>query len=147
VGGAVRSQVETAGRGTKISYAAAVLTLSQTGIAASREDGVRVDVAWNDLVGIVARRLPAAAPYDGATFLDLISAPGETLRLVPWTQIAGIDIFGSVEERARRFARLVAKRRLHARLDAASRTFVDGTDSAPQLPDAETLAEHDRRLA
>jgi hypothetical protein len=131
----------------KLSYAVASATLSSIGISAQREDGTHREVVWESIVGIIARRLPNEAPYDGTTFVDLVSDSGSTLRFLPWTQIHGAPVFGEGEERARAFVQLIAMRCLDAKLDSWTKVFADGTGHAAQLPSAKTLAAHDERLA
>jgi hypothetical protein len=132
-----------------LSFAVERATLSASGISATRERDVK-QVAWTDIVGVVARRLPADAPYDGATFVDVVSTAGSTLRVLPWTQLddeLGDAGDGSGEERARALVQLVARRCADAKLDGATRTFLGGRGHAAQLPNADTLAQHDARLA
>ena len=128
-----------------INYATRLIELTSTGLRGTREDD-RTDIAWNEIVGIVARRFPSVAPMDG-TFVDLVSRPGATIRLVPRTQVTGVDLIGSPEDRARAFVTLVSIHCPDATLDQATRGFVEGTGPAAQLPDIASLAEHDRRLA
>jgi len=101
---------------------------------------------------VVARRLPAEAPYAGETFVDLVSIAGATLRFLPWTEISGGPIDGALatgdeSERARTFVQLIAMACPDARLDSATRTFLGGRGLAAQLPSIATLAQHDARLA
>jgi hypothetical protein len=133
-------------RGT-LNYAVSTAMLSSVGIEAHREDGTRRLVAWEAIVGIIARRLPNEAPYDGSTFVDLVSTAGSTLRILPWTKLAGAPITGDGENRARAFVQLVAARCLDAKLDSWTKVFADGVGKAAQLPSAKTLAAHDDRLA
>jgi hypothetical protein len=135
------------GLANKLAYTTLTANISHVGIDAKREDGFARVVMWPDVVGIVARRLPADAPYDGATFIDLVSTAGATLRILPWTQLTGDAITGEGVERARAFCQLVAARCRGAKLDPATRTFIGSHGQAAQLPDAETLAAHDKRLA
>jgi hypothetical protein len=128
-----------------INYAVSSLELAEPGIEAIREDGTRLVIQWNHVVGLVARRLPPTAG-DDVIALDVVSVPGATVRVVPWTRIIGAEIAGSPQVRARRLIELVLGRCPGAKLDGGTRGFVDG-QSALQIPDAETMAEHDRRLA
>jgi hypothetical protein len=131
----------------KLSYAATTVELKTTGIDARRDDGLARLVPWSEVVGVVARRLPAAAPYESVTFVDVVSTAGATLRILPWTHIIGDlpDVDG--DERARAFVQLVAARCADLHLDAATRTFLGSHGPAAQLPDEATLAAHDARLA
>ncbi|HEX5060651.1 MAG TPA: hypothetical protein VFV99_14885 [Kofleriaceae bacterium] len=131
----------------KLNYAVTSATLSSTGIEAMREDGSTRQVTWEAIVGIIARRLPNEAPFDGSTFVDLVSTAGSTLRILEWSQLAGAPIHGSGEERARAFVQLVAARCLDAKLDSWTKVFADGVGRAAQLPSAKTLSAHDDRLA
>jgi hypothetical protein len=130
-----------------LNYAVATATLTRMGISAQREDGSHKQVAWDAVIGVIARRLPSEAPYDGATFVDVVSSAGATLRFLPWTQIDGAPILGEGEERARAFVQLVAARCLDAKLDSWTKVFADGGGRAAQLPSAKTLAAHDDKLA
>jgi hypothetical protein len=130
-----------------INYAVLTAELSGAGIHARREDGLVKFVAWGEIVGIVARRLPPAAPYEGATIVDLVSTVGSTLRIVPWTQIKGHQFAESTVARAREFVNIVAAQSLDARLDAPTKLFADSEGQASQLPDAAMLALHDQKLA
>ena len=135
------------GLANKLRYTTLNANISHVGISASREDGFSRVVMWPDVVGIVARRLPADAPYDGATFVDLVSTAGATLRILPWTVLTGDAVNGEGAERARSFCQLVAARCRGAKLDSATRTFIGSHGQAAQLPDEDTLAAHDKRLA
>ncbi len=129
----------------KLSFVTLSAEVTRGGVDARREDGSTVLVVWGDVVGIVARRLPPA--LDGATFVDLISSSGSTLRVVPWTKLTGDPIDGEAEHRARAFIALVRERSPTAKLDQLTRSFVDAGADAAQLPGIETLAVHDERLA
>ncbi len=131
----------------KLRYTTLTANISHVGIDAKREDGFARVVMWPDVVGIVARRLPATVPYEGVTFIDLVSTAGATLRILPWTQLTGDAITGDGVERARALCQLVAARCRGAKLDSATRTFIGSHGQAAQLPDEETLAAHDKRLA
>ena len=121
--------------------------LTSAGIQAHREDGSQKLVEWESIVGIIARRLPNDAPYDGTTFVDLVSIAGSTLRIMPWTEVTGAPLYGAGEERARAFVQLVAAHCLDAKLDSWTKVFSDGAGHAAQLPNIKTLAAHDERLA
>lgn len=134
----------------KLEYAAAIVTFTGAGLDGEREDGSAKRVAWADVVGVVARRLPAEPPFDGITFVDLVSLAGSTLRVLPWTSVGGeLTLPASADgaERARAFVQLIAARCPSARLDSATRTFLGGRGSAAQLASTEMLAQHDARLA
>jgi hypothetical protein len=131
----------------KLRYATLTATISHVGIDARREDGFTRTVMWPDVVGIVARRLPPEEPYEGATFIDIVSTAGATLRILSWTRLAGDRIEGEGTERARAFVQLAAARYPGAKLDAATRTFLGSHGQAAQLPDEPTLAAHDKRLS
>jgi hypothetical protein len=139
--------VPPAALASKLRYATLTATISHVGIDARREDGFTRTVMWPDVVGIVARRLPAEEPYESATFVDVVSTAGATLRILPWTRLAGDRIEGDGAERARAFVQLAAARCPGAKLDAATRTFLGSHGQAAQLPDEPTLAAHDRRLS
>ncbi|MEP6859524.1 MAG: hypothetical protein ABJE66_02830 [Deltaproteobacteria bacterium] len=133
-----------------LRYATQTATFTSAGIDAEREDGSQRTVAWGDVVGVVARRLPAEAPYDGLTFVDLVSLAGSTLRILPWTNVGGeltLPADADAAERARAFVQLIAARCPAARLDSATRTFLGGRGHAAQLASSEMLAQHDDRLA
>jgi len=139
--------VPPSGLANKLRYATLTVTVSHVGIEARREDGFTRTVMWPDVVGIVARRLPPDEPYHGATFIDIVSSAGATLRILPWTRLAGDRIEGEGIERARAFVQLAAARCPGAKLDAATRTFLGSHGPAAQLPDESTLAAHDQRLS
>ncbi len=135
-----------------LKYAAARAVFGDKGIDAEREDGTRRTVLWPDVVGVVARRLPPDPPYASATFIDLVSVAGATLRFLPWTELSGGKLeaalaAGDEHERARTFVQLIAMACPEARLDSATRTFMGGRGPAAQLPSADKLAQHDDRLA
>jgi hypothetical protein len=131
----------------KLRYAVVNATLTSAGIQALREDGTKQLVEWETIVGIIARRLPTEAPYNGSTFVDLVSVAGATLRILPWTAIAGAPVYGEDAERARVFVQLVAAHCLDAKLDRWTKVFADGASNAAQLANSTLLAEHDDRLA
>lgn len=131
----------------KLKYAVNMATLTSLGITAHRENGTTKHVGWDDIIGIIARRLPAEAPYDGTTFVDLVSSAGATLRILPWTRLDGAPLRGEGEERVRSFVQMIAARCLEAKLDSFTKVFADGAGHAAQLPSAKTLAAHDDKLA
>ncbi|MEO8550517.1 MAG: hypothetical protein ABI678_11110, partial [Kofleriaceae bacterium] len=97
----------------KLAYAAAIVTFTGAGLDGQREDGSAKRVAWADVVGVVARRLPADPPFDGITFVDLVSLAGSTLRVLPWTSVGGeltLPANADGAERARAFVQLIAAR-------------------------------------
>jgi len=131
----------------KLRFAVISASLTSAGIQAQREDGSAKLVEWEAIIGIIARRLPAEAPYEGTTFVDLVSTAGATLRIMPWTQIIGAPVHGEGEERARTFVQLVAAHCLDAKLDSWTKVFADGGGHAAQLANPKLLAAHDERLA
>ena len=128
----------------RLSYVAITAELTAGGIDARREDGLSRLVLWRDVVGVVARRMPAV--YDGVVFIDVVSTAGSTLRIVPWTRLAGDPITAEADGRPRGIVEHVAARCPGAKLDPATRQFLE-TGTAAQLPDLETLRAHDERLA
>ncbi|HEY5928598.1 MAG TPA: hypothetical protein VIV11_43230 [Kofleriaceae bacterium] len=131
----------------KIRYAVISAKLTSAGIEAHREDGSHKLVEWEAIVGIIARRLPSEVPFDGTTFVDLVSLAGSTLRIMPWTEITGAPVYGEGEDRARTFVQLIAAHCLDAKLDSWTKVFADGAGHAAQLPNIKTLAAHDERMA
>ena len=129
----------------KLKFATLAAELTRGGVDARREDGSAVLVMWRDVVGVVARRLPAT--YDSATFIDLVSSAGSTLRILPWTRLTGDPLGGDGEVRGRAFVELVMSRCPDAKLDPATRAFIETKREAAQLPDVATLAVHDERLS
>jgi hypothetical protein len=130
----------------KLAYATATVTIEETGLQCRREDDLVKRVRWRDIVGVVARRLPAGPPYEGVTFLDVVSEPGATLRILPWTKLTGASFEHQGDLRAREIVQLLQARCPTLHVDPATRAFLGG-DLAAQLPDDATLAAHDRRLA
>jgi len=128
----------------RLSYVTVTAELTAGGIDARREDGAARLVLWRDVVGVVARRMPPA--YDNATFVDIVSAAGSTLRIMPWTRLTGEPIEAEGAARPRGVVERVVARCPGATLDPATRRFLD-TGEAAQLPDLETLHAHDDRLA
>jgi hypothetical protein len=128
----------------KIRYATLAAEVTCAGIDARREDGSLLLVLWGDVVGVVARRLPAE--LDGATFVDVVSTAGATLRILPWTRITGELVPGAGDDRARALVALVVASCPAITLDARTQAFSDKGEAA-QLPDLAKLAQHDERLA
>jgi hypothetical protein len=129
----------------KISFATLTAEVSRAGIDARREDRASLLVLWRDVVGLVVRRLPPE--LEGATFVDLISTAGSTLRILPWTRLSGEPLAGEGDARVRALVSTIVARCPEAKLDHATRVFMESRDPAAQLPDAAMLAMHDRRLA
>lgn len=129
----------------RLRYVALTAELTGGGIDARREDGTSRLVLWRDVVGIVARRLPAA--LDGATFVDIVSTAGSTLRILPWTRLTGDPIEGDGDQRPRSLIERIAQKSPAAKLDPATRQFLETDQEAAQLRDVETLRAHDARLA
>jgi len=133
-----------------VKYAVTRADLTSAGIRATREDGVSKLIKWDAIVGLVARRLPQPRPYDGLSFVDIVSAAGATMRILPSTEITGHPIDRDHDdhtERARAIVNLLAAMALDAKLDSATKVFANGTSKAAQLKDEKTLATHDERLA
>ena len=124
-----------------VEYAAMTAQITRAGIEARLEDGEERLVMWRDVIGIVVRRLPPI--HDGATFVDLVSTAGATVRLVRWTRLLGDPLPDEPRAQARQLIAWCPR----ATLDPATRTFVDGAGEAAQLPDLATLAAHDAKLA
>jgi hypothetical protein len=128
----------------RLQYVALTAELTAGGIDARREDGVARLVLWRDVVGVVARRMPPE--YDGAAFVDIVSTAGSTLRIVPWTRLTGEPVEGDPEARPRTLIEHVVAHCPGAKIDPATRQFLDAGEPA-QLPDLDTLRAHDQRLA
>jgi hypothetical protein len=128
----------------RLQYVAITAELTAGGIDARREDGSSRLVLWRDVVGVVARRMPPA--YDNATFIDIVSTAGSTLRIVPWTRLTGEPLEREADERPRGVVERVVAMCPGAKVDPATRQFLD-TGLAAQLPDLEALHAHDGRLA
>jgi hypothetical protein len=127
-------------------YAATIAALSHTGLDVRRVDGARA-VAWADVVGVITRALP-----DGTPFVDVVSTAGATVRLGPWTELSGARVPGIDARDPRASARALAAHVRDcapgAKLDGATRAFVDGAlADPPALADAAALAGYDDRLA
>jgi hypothetical protein len=131
----------------KINYAVTTADVSAQGIAGKREDGTIKEVPWDAIVGVIARRLPPDKPFEGATFVDVVSSAGSTLRVVSWTKIrGGLPLPEKGVERLRGFVNMVAAQALGAKLDPATKLFADADGQAAQLPTIATLGSHDDRL-
>jgi hypothetical protein len=131
----------------RLSYVAVTTELTGGGLDARREDGSSRLVLWRDVVGAVVRRMPDV--YSATVFVDIVSTAGSTLRIVPWTRLLGDRIpegDGSDGDRARALVDYVQLKAPGAKLDAATRQFLD-TGEVAQIPDVETLRAHDARLA
>jgi hypothetical protein len=126
-----------------LAYATTTARLSTTGIEALLVTGEPRTVAWTAVVGVVVRRAPP--DHGGAMFVDVVSTAGATLRIVPATQLTGEAIVEADRERA--VVRFALAHNPDAKLDRATRAFLDREADALQLPDGATLAAHDARLA
>ncbi len=130
----------------KLRFASLTAEITRGGIDAVREDGKAILVVWRDVVGVVARRLPA--DYEGGPFVDVVSTAGSTLRVLPSTRLSGDPITGATDsDRMHALVELVIARCPDITLDPATRAFVEKTALPAQLPDVATLAAHDERLA
>lgn len=128
----------------RLSYVAITAELTGGGIDARREDGTSRLVLWRDVVGVVVRRMPPV--FDNALFVDIVSTARSTLRILPWTRLTGDPIEGDGDARPIRIVEYVLAKCPKARLDPATRQFLD-TGEPAQIPDLETLRAHDARLA
>jgi hypothetical protein len=128
----------------RLSYVAIIAELTGGGIDARREDGTSRLVLWRDVVGVVVRRMPPV--FDDALFVDIVSTARSTLRILPWTRLAGDPIEGEGDARPARIVEYILAKCPTAKLDPATRQFLD-TGEPAQLPDLETLRAHDARLA
>jgi hypothetical protein len=131
----------------KIKFAVLTAEFASAGIKARREDGFEKLLKWEEVVGIVARRLPAEKPFESATVVDLLSKKGATLRIVPWTKLYGHPFESKAVERARSLVNVVAAMALEAKLDGATKLFANGDGDAAQLPNVEALATHDQKIS
>lgn len=128
----------------KMKYVALTAQITRAGIDARREDGSSQLVLWRDVVGLVARRMPAE--LDGITFLDIVSSPGSTVRITPWTRVTGETFAGEGDAFTRAVLGKLVGYCASATLDPATQRFHKG-ELAAQLPDGEKLAAHDAKLA
>jgi hypothetical protein len=128
----------------RLSYVAITAELTGGGIDARREDGTSRLVLWRDVVGVVVRRMPPL--FDNALFVDIVSTARSTLRILPWTRLGGDPIEGDGDARAARIVDYIMTKCPKAKLDPATRQFLD-TGEPAQIPDLETLRAHDARLA
>ncbi len=129
-----------------VRCAAATIALSESGIDTNFVDGNIGLVEWGEVVGVVARQLPAAAPYHGAMFVDIISGPHATVRALPTTRITGADVSGDGADRVRTLIAAIRGFAPAAKLDSATRAMCDQGAPVRQLADAAELASHDERL-
>lgn len=129
----------------RLNYVCVTVNLTNGGVDARREDGTPLLVLWDDVVGVVARRMPDA--FDAIAFVDVVSIAGATLRMVPWTKVSGEALVPQEgNARARALLAHITTQCPYATLDPATQKFVDGGEPA-QLPDLATLQAHDERLA
>ena len=129
-----------------LSYVVMSAEITRAGIDARRPDGTALLVLWRDVVGIVVRRLPDE--LEAATFMDIVSVRGATLRIVAWTRLTGVALAGAGDDRVRELAGHIAPLCSDMPLfDPATRAFLESTEPAAQLKDVAKLAAHDERLA
>lgn len=128
----------------KLSYVVLSAEITRAGIDARLEDGSSKLVMWRDVVGLVARRMPAA--YDALTFLDIVSVAGSTLRVMPWTRVTGETVAGEGDARLRALLDAMHGHCAEASVDPATKRFQSG-EPAAQLKDTKKLAAHDEKLA
>jgi len=129
----------------KLNYVCVTVNLTNGGVDARREDGTQLLVLWDDVVGVVARRMPDA--FDAIAFIDLVSIAGATLRMVPWTKVSGEAMVPQEgQARARALLAHITTQCPYATLDPATQKFAEGGEPA-QLPDLSLLQAHDERLA
>jgi hypothetical protein len=128
----------------KMKYVAVTAEITRAGVEARREDGSSKLVMWRDVVGLVARRMPAE--NDGITFLDVVSTAGSTLRVLPWTRVTGESCDGEGDAWMRALLGKLVGYCGSAALDPATRRFKNG-ELAAQLPDTAKLSAHDAKLA
>jgi len=128
----------------KLSFVILSAEITRGGIDARREDGSSKLVMWRDVVGIVARRMPAT--YDALTFLDIVSVAGSTLRVLPWTRVTGEYVEGEGDVWTRALLEAMIAHCPEASLDPATKKFQAG-EPAAQLKDTTKLAAHDEKLA
>ena len=128
----------------KLKHVVLTAQLTRAGIDARREDGSSKLVMWRDVVGLVARRMPAE--HDGLTFLDIVSTAGSTLRILPWTRVTGETLEGEGDAFMRALLAKLVGYCASAALDPATLRFHKG-ELAAQLPDTAKLAAHDEKLA
>jgi hypothetical protein len=128
----------------RLRYAAVSIELTAGGIDVRHEDGTMRLVLWRDVVGVVVRRAPPE--YHAAVFIDIVSTAGATVRVLPWTLVTGE--LGPVDPdvRPRAVLEYVLAHCPVVQLDPGTQHFVE-TGGVIQLPDADTLREHDERLA
>jgi hypothetical protein len=121
----------------KVLHTAAVCEITAGGLDARRENGSSTLVRWTDIAAIVARRLPAA--YGGEHLVEVRSASGEVIRILPWTRVTGDRLAHTDQTRPRVLAQTFAARAPSAELDAVTQSFLAGIP-ADQLADLTTLS-------
>jgi hypothetical protein len=129
----------------QLKFVVLTAELSRAGIDARREDGSSCLVLWRDVVGVIARRLPPE--LDGATFVDLMSTAGSSLRVLAWTRFSGDPLPGTGDARARSLVSYIAAHCPDARIDPATIAFADGGEPASQLASVDDLVAYDALLA
>ena len=129
----VVAKTSTSSHAGLIWFAARSADVTTAGIEARREDGSVVLVLWRDVGAMIARSLPA--DLDGAPFLDIVSVPGATVRILPWTKVIGVPSLEDGERRLHAIVRAFATHCPNAKLDDSFLSF-----------DRAALAEHDRTV-
>jgi hypothetical protein len=128
----------------RLSFVTLSAELTRAGIDARREDGRSVLVMWRDVAAVIARRLPPE--LDAEPFVDVVSTPGSSLRVLPWTRLSGEPLPGTGDDRARALVTFIASHCPGAHLDPATRAFVDDRAEPAPLESVVELAAHDARL-
>ena len=72
--------------------------------------------------------------------------PGSTLRVLPWTRLTGAATMGGDDASVRALIAKLRELAPEARLDGATRTFVETDAPAAQFPDLAALETHDTRI-
>lgn len=124
-------------------------TLTTTGLIVRLDRGEPRALRWSDIVEVVARRMPPDPPYEKTAFVDLVTAAGPPVRLLPTTRLDLAALPGGIAPNTKEnWRRLVAHARAHnpnLALEADSAPFFAGDRDPPMFPALKKFVEWDRR--
>lgn len=124
-------------------------TLTATGLVVRLDRGEPRALRWSEIVEVAARRMPPDPPYEKTAFVDLVTAAGPPVRLLPTTRLDLAVLPGGIapntKENWRRLVAHARERNPNLALDAESAGFFAGDRDPPMFPALKEFVEWDRR--
>lgn len=128
--------------------------VAEAGLSVTFTSLEKRDVAWGEIVELVARQLPADAPWDGKILLDVVHAPkqgakGNVVRVLTTTFVNYPALPGGAStsrlENLHRLAAFIRSKNPGVAFDAGTAPLIEAVKVPQRLSDAAAIALHEQR--